>query len=132
MTLRNFGLTGLVIITTIGFLFSNGVSEADTKTALTQTLRWVIEGLPDTVRLEELKITEKENKGELYLKGFSSPSEGKSGNEQLESFLQNLKQGIPDADLSLTIDGKETEEVESTKFIAIFKWGTTAVEGKNA
>ena len=65
----------------------------------------------------------KQDGGRLFIKGLSLPSKEKSSIEAIEIYLHQLKEKIPDANLSLTTTRQTIEGTELTQFTANFAWG---------
>lgn len=102
-------------------VFLNSFVTADKP--LTLMMSWVNEFLPPTTWITELKMERLGEGGSLYIKGMTLPSKEKSSIEFIEIYLHQLKEKMPDADLSLTTSRKKMKEVEVTQFIATFEWG---------
>ena len=94
-----------------------------TERPLTHYLAWLSEALPEKIWLVELKMDRGANGESLFIKGLSLPSKEKSSIEHIENYLNQLKQKMPDADLTLTTTRQTTDNVEMTQFIANFQWG---------
>ena len=91
--------------------------------SLTRLIMWVSELLPETAWLVEIQM-ERAGEGDHFLvKGLSLPTKEKSSIEQIEIFLQRMKEKLPDAKLSLTTTRQTLEGVELTQFVANFDWG---------
>ncbi|MCM8775417.1 MAG: hypothetical protein NC930_03590 [Candidatus Omnitrophica bacterium] len=94
----------------------------DTVRPLTEMLMWVSEFLPDSAWLTELK-SERDEKGSRFLvKGLCVPSRKKSSIEQIEVYVQSLKQKMPTADLNLTTTSQKQENIRLMEFAALFNW----------
>ncbi len=90
---------------------------------LTLFMVWASELLPDGVWLTEFSMERKQEGGHLFIKGLALPSKEKSSIESIEIYLHQLKEKIPDANLSLTTTRQTLEEKELTQFTAHFDWG---------
>jgi len=79
--------------------------------------------LPDSIWLVELKISRQPNESTFFLKGFSLPSPNRSGIQDIEKYLRDVKGGFPPkTELVLTTSRQVKEDRELTLFTAIFKW----------
>lgn len=107
-------------------LFLNRFVTADKP--LTSILSWVSELLPDTAWLLEIRLDREGEGARLFVKGVALPSKEKSSIEQIETYLHQMKEKIPEAGLSLTTTRLEIENTEVTQFIANFEWGIAAVK----
>jgi Tfp pilus assembly protein PilN len=106
-----------------------------TERALAAFMTWVSEYLPETSWLTELKMERKGQGGDLFIKGLAIGSKEKSSIEEIESYLHQLKEKIPDSNLSLTTTRQKIENTELTQFTANFNWGAPSagagtVQGK--
>lgn len=93
------------------------------RTPLTHKLTWVSEFLPPTAWLLEIKMERKGNSENFFVKGLALPAKTKSSIAQIETYLHDLKDKMPDANLSLTTTRQKFEETELTQFVANFQWG---------
>lgn len=100
-----------------------------TQRPLTYLWMWTSEFLPGTAWLIEIDLTREEGVSHFLIKGLCLPSKERSSIEQIEQYLQLLKEKMPDADLSLTTTRQKTEGVELTQFIANFSWGRRTQAG---
>lgn len=90
---------------------------------LTHILMWVNEFLPERAWLVEFKLEREEEGGNILVKGLALSSKTQSSIEQIEAYLQKLKEKMPETQLSLTTIRQTFEGVELTQFIANFDWG---------
>ena len=96
-----------------------------TQTPLTHRLTWVSEFLPGTAWLTEIKLEHKAEEGEsFFIKGLALPSKEKSSIAQIETYLNDLKKKMADANLSLTTTRQKLEGVDLTQFVANFQWAS--------
>lgn len=87
---------------------------------MTFVLGWFSELLPDTAWLTEVKMEQKEGTQNIFVKGLVVPSKTQSSIEVIEKYIQQLKEKIPEAKLSLTTTRQKMEQIEVTQFIASF------------
>ena len=90
---------------------------------LTILLMWASEFLPPSTWLIELELKREGEGSQFLVKGLCLPSKSRSSIEQIEDYLQHLKEQMPDAALSLTTTRQKSEGVELTQFTASFVWG---------
>ena len=90
---------------------------------LTSFLVWVSEYLPQTAWLTEITMGRKGEGGSFFVKGLAQPSKEKSSIEQIETYLHQLQEKVPEANLSLTTTRQKIENFELTQFTANFEWG---------
>ena len=95
---------------------------------LTSIMTWVSDFLPENSWLTEMKMEQDGKGGHLMLKGLSLPSKGKSTIEMIESYLHQLKEKMPETNLSLTTTRETTEQIELTQFTAVFDFGGEKVK----
>lgn len=89
----------------------------------TQLLQSVSLFLPNSVWLEELKVSRRPKDHTLLLKGFSLPSKETSSIRNIEKYLQSVKEVLPgDANVVLMTSRKQEQPFEVTLFTAVFKW----------
>ncbi|MBI3317160.1 MAG: hypothetical protein HYZ85_04060 [Candidatus Omnitrophica bacterium] len=96
-----------------------------TKRYTTSLLSWVSEFLPDSSWLTEVRVDRLEGGGSMLIKGLVLPPRAKSSSsiEQVEAYIQKVKEKIPDARLNLTTTRQTTDKIELTQFVANFDWG---------
>lgn len=90
---------------------------------LTSILMWLSQFLPETAWLIEIKLEREGDASHLLVKGASLPSKEKSSIEQIETYLHQLKEKMPDGKLSLTTTRQMAGQVELTQFTALFDFG---------
>lgn len=89
----------------------------------TQLFQSVSVFLPNSVWLEELKLSRHPKDHTLLLKGLSLPSKETSSIRNIERYLQSIKEGLPgDANVVLMTSRKQDQSFEVTLFTAVFKW----------
>ncbi len=89
---------------------------------LTFGMSWVNELLPESGWLTELRMEQGQGTQSLFIKGLVLPSKERSSIELIEVFLHQLKERIPEAELSLTTTRQKIEGAEVTQFTANFDW----------
>lgn len=89
---------------------------------LTQLLMWTSEVLPSSAWLTEFKLTREGEGGKLFIKGLTLATKEKSSIEQIESYLHQMKEKMPDVNLSLTTSRQRIKDTEVTEFIANYDW----------
>ncbi len=89
---------------------------------LTYMMQWCSEFLPPSGWVSQLRLERKGEGGEILVKGYCLGNKEKSSIEQIEMFLHQMKEKMPDAKLSLTTSRQKFEGVELTQFIATFVW----------
>lgn len=79
--------------------------------------------LPMTIWFLELKISRMEADNSFLLKGLSLPGKQNSSIQEVENYLRDLKEKLPEkAELSLTTTRQRSEGAELTLFTAIYTW----------
>lgn len=90
---------------------------------ITSLLSAVSDLLPETVWLVELRVGREQGTDSFVLKGASLPLRGQSSVSEIEKYLGNLKEKLPqNTELVLTTSRQQNEKGELTLFTAAFKW----------
>ena len=99
------------------------VSSVATLRPLVYILQWCSEFLPDTAWLTEMKMERKTDGDNFLLRGLALSSKQSSSIESIQNYLHQLKEKMPEANLSLTTTRQTLEGADVTEFIANFHWG---------
>lgn len=90
---------------------------------VTTILSAVSEFLPDSIWLLELKVSRQPKESTFLVKGFSLPFNLRSSIQDIERYLQAMKEKFPPkTELILTTSRQTKENRELTLFTAVFKW----------
>jgi len=91
--------------------------------SMTRILQLVNEHLPQRGWLTELTLERaKTGGGSLVLQGVVLPTSARTGIEQIEGFLQELKSEYPEMDILLTTAKVKEKNAVGTSFSAMMKW----------
>ncbi|MGI6241374.1 MAG: hypothetical protein ACOYJW_05535 [Candidatus Omnitrophota bacterium] len=91
--------------------------------SMTRILQLVSENLPKRGWLTELTLERAQTGGgDLVLQGVVLPVSARTGIEQIEGFLQELKSKYPRMDISLTTAKVKEKDAVGTSFSATIKW----------
>lgn len=93
-----------------------------TERPLTFTLQWLSEYLPGTAWLTHVSLEHKKDSVGLAIQGLCVSSKDKTSIEAIEEYLHELKQKMPQAKLSLTTARQFENDIETTRFTAVFEW----------
>ncbi len=90
---------------------------------VTRILMWISEFLPQRCWLTDLEYERQGEGCRLALGGVIFPANNRTGIEDIEVFLNEIKKRIPTATLTLTTSKSSTKEGEGTSFSGNFEWG---------
>lgn len=95
------------------------------KNSVTRMMIWASEYLPPQGWLTEVKMDREGEGYRLILQGMVYSSRAKTGIEQIEEFLNQLKAKLPKATLNLTTSKNVAKDKgsEGTSFVASFEMG---------
>jgi Tfp pilus assembly protein PilN len=93
---------------------------------LTNLISWGSEFLPEGVWLTELHLQRAGEVANVTIRGLALPAHKQSSIEQIELFLQKMREKMPDSNLSLTTTRQMMDDFELTQFTAVFVWGKAA------
>lgn len=99
------------------------VSFVTSEKPLTHLMNWCSEFLPEGAWLTALNLKREGDVATIAIKGLAIPSKAFSSIEQIEDYLQKMKEKMPKSQLSLTTTRQVKEGVEITQFTANFTWG---------
>ena len=97
-----------------------------TQKPVTHLMMWASELLPEGAWLEEMTLGHDKGKVNFLLRGSCMNSKVKTSIEQIEMYLQSLKQRMPDAKLVLKTSRLDVAQTELTQFSANFSWSETS------
>ena len=97
-----------------------------TQKPVTYLISWASELLPEGAWLEEIALSHDKEKVDFLLRGACMNSKGKTSIEQIEIYLQSLKQKMPDAKLTLKTSRIDIGQTELTQFVSNFDWNETS------
>ncbi|MFA6599396.1 MAG: hypothetical protein WC352_04380 [Candidatus Omnitrophota bacterium] len=95
-----------------------------TQRPLASMMMGLSEALPSGGWLNEVKLDRSALAESLLLRGMVVSAGTKTSIEQIEEYLQRLKEKMPDVLLTLTTTRQAVEDVEVTEFIAHLQWPT--------
>lgn len=93
-----------------------------TERPLTFTLEWLSSYLPEAAWLTHTALEHKKDSVSLVVQGLCVSSKTMTSIEAIEKYLHDLKQKMPEAKLSLTTARQFEDDIEMTRFTAIFEW----------
>jgi len=95
--------------------------------SMTRILMWISEYLPPHGWLTEIKIIREKEGTRLTVQGVVMSSSARTGVEEIEEFLYQLKQKLPQPELTLMTSKQAGKDgaVAGTSFIAQLDWGET-------
>lgn len=92
------------------------------KAPLTHILQLISESLPDGMWLEALKIQNSGKQRSFRIQGLAVNIESKTNIEQIEEYLEGLKQVIPSAQFVYSTAKQVVDQVSATAFVAEYQW----------
>ncbi len=92
------------------------------KAPITTVLQKMSEALPDGVWLQSFKINNSGKSRSFLVKGLAVNIEGKTNIQQIEEFLQKLKEVIPTAQFTYSTSKQVFKKAPVTAFNAEYKW----------
>ena len=92
------------------------------KAPITTVLQKMSEALPDGVWLQNFTINNSGKARSFNVQGLAINVENKTNIEQIEEFLQKLKEAIPNAQFTYSTSKQLFEKTPATAFSAEYKW----------